>query len=128
MMHPAQDYILGFEGEQQKLLQYFYDFLSSFPEIRVVMKWNIPVYIRKKQICYVNPLKNGGVELCFNRGHFISDENNLLQKKGRKQIEGITFQKIAEIDEEILYEIVQEAILLDDRKWKTKDGKLTILD
>jgi len=97
----------------QGLLWYLHELLLSYPEVTAKMRYKIPFYYRKSWICYLNPLKKGGVELAFTRGNELSNEQGLLQFNGRKQVAGLAFAKIEAIPEAVLNEIVQEALLLD---------------
>lgn len=78
------------------------------------MRYKIPFYDHKSWVCYLNPVKNGGVELAFVRGNQLSNDQGLLQANNRKQIRGITMFKVAEIPEREILEIVQEALILDE--------------
>ncbi|MCI5056375.1 MAG: hypothetical protein MRY83_09720 [Flavobacteriales bacterium] len=61
----------------------------------------------------MNPQKKGSVEFAFIRVNELSNAQNLLDHKDRKQVY-ITFQNTHDIPEESLNEILQEAILLDE--------------
>ena len=62
----------------------------------------------------MNPLKDGGVDFTFLRGQELSNAQGLLENRDRKQVSSLQFQEIEEIPLEALYEILQEAILLDE--------------
>ena len=113
-MNPVQNYILDLEGEQAALFQYLYDLINTYPEVEAKIKYKIPFFYRKSWICYLNPIKKGGVELAFTRGNELSNEQGLLEAKGRKQILGASFYKVEEIPEEVIHEVLQEAFLLDE--------------
>ncbi len=97
----------------KSLLWYLHELLLSYPEVTTKIRYKIPFYYCKSWICYLNPLKTGGVELAFTRGNELSNEQGLLQFNGRKQVAGMTFVKKADVSEEVLHEILQEALLLD---------------
>jgi len=97
----------------QSLLWYLHELLLSYPEVTAKIRYNIPFYYRKSWICYLNPLKTGGVELAFTRGNELSNAQGLLQFNGRKQVAGVAFAKKEDISDEVLHEILQEALLLD---------------
>ena len=54
------------------------------------------------------------MELAFVRANELSNEQGLLDFKGRKQVAGVEFGSVKEIPSEVLWEVVQEAILLDE--------------
>jgi hypothetical protein len=112
----VNDYFLEFEGEQKTILQFFDDLLSRELELTPKMRYGIPFYYRFSWICYLNPSKDGTVELAFPRGNELSNIQGLLQSKGRKQVCSIDFLKYSEIPKQTVHEIIQEAILLDELK------------
>ncbi len=107
-------FIDRYDGDQQEVLQYLHNLLVSFPDIEPKLRYKIPFYYRKSWICYLNPIKKTGIELCFTRGNELSNSQGLLQAKDRKQIRGIVFEKVVDIPTETLIEILQEAFLLDE--------------
>ena len=75
-------------------------------------------------MCYLNPTKDNGVELCFTRGNELSNTQRILQSKGRKQVSGITYYEIKQIEESPILEILHEALLLDNEvPYKIKKKK-----
>jgi hypothetical protein len=113
-MDDVQNYILDREGEEQAILQYLHDMLTSFTEVTATIRYKIPFYYRKNWVLYLNPQKKGGIEICFIYGQRLSNDYGLLETKERKQVAGITIKKISEIPEEKIFEIIQEAFLIDD--------------
>jgi hypothetical protein len=56
----------------------------------------------------------GGIEFAFPRGNELSNEQGLLEERGRKQVRGVIFNKLSDIPWPALREILQEAIVLDE--------------
>lgn len=102
------------EGEQQKIMLCLHDLLMANVGITNKIRFKVPFYYNRSWICYLNPNKKGGVELCFLRGNELSNVQGLLDAKGRKQVTGITFQEEKEMPLKEIHEIIQEAILLDE--------------
>jgi len=113
-MDAVNAYILEKEGAQQALLQYFHHLLSAQPGVYSRIRYKIPFYYRKSWFCYLNPIKKGGIELAFLRGNELSNEQGMLDFRGRKQVGGIIFYEPDEVPESIVMEIIQEALLLDE--------------
>ena len=113
-MEPIFQFIDRYSGDQQAVLQYLHNLLISFPDIEPKLKYKIPFYYRKSWICYLNPIKKKGIELCFTRGNELSNAQGLLMARDRKQIRGVIFETIESIPEESLLELLQEAFLLDE--------------
>ena len=91
--------------------------LNAHPKMREHLEINTPMFKVKQDVCYfgkVHPVK--GLELCFLRGFQLSNEQGLLDAKGRKYIHGITLVDINDLKskEEAFLEILNEALILDE--------------
>jgi hypothetical protein len=113
-MNAVESFILEQPQPQQRILQYLHELLMAEPEVSCRIRYKIPFYDRKSWICYLNTTKDKGVELAFTRGNELSNVQGLLDFKGRKQVAGITFYQLKDIQEDLLFELLQEAFLLDD--------------
>lgn len=114
-MNPVESFILDQPEPQQSVMQYLHELLLAQPGMSCKIRYKIPFYDRKSWICYLNPTKDGGVELAFTRARELSNEQGLLQFRGRKQVGGIIFHTLEEIPEETVLEVLQEALLLDEQ-------------
>ncbi len=113
-MNPCLEYIYQREGNQQEIMLYLHELIIAYPEVTCKIRYNVPFYYRQSWICYLNPIKGDCVELVFLRANELSNEQRALDFKDRKQVAGITFARAADIQDDILYEILQEALLLDE--------------
>lgn len=113
-MSQVEDYIFEFQDKQGELLKYFHELLCNRLGLEAKMRYQIPFYYRNSWICYLNPGKKGRVEFAFTRGNELSNSQGLLDSKGRKQVLSIEYQSLEDVNEEILIEILHEAILLDE--------------
>ena len=113
-MSQSEAFILDYSGEQGEVLQYLHDMLMSFPEMESKIRYRVPFFFRRSWIVYLNPKKGEKVELCFLRANEMSNEQGLLDFKDRTQVAGVTYGSVKEIDDAVLWEVVQEAILLDE--------------
>ncbi|MEQ9036385.1 MAG: DUF1801 domain-containing protein [Gracilimonas sp.] len=102
---------------------YFHNLLTSFPTVSSAIKYRIPFYDQKTWVCYLNPLKNGKVSLCFLRGYELSNEQGLLESKGRKQVLSVDFGSVDEIPKDTIREIINEALFLDEAVPYNPKGK-----
>lgn len=118
-MKTIEGYILGLEGQQKAIINALHHHLDQTTDLRSSISYGIPFYHRKSWVCYLNPIKNDGIEMVFTRGHRLSNEQGLLDRKGRKLVAGISLYDVAELPMKAINEIVQEALLLDDLdlKW-----------
>ena len=113
-MTDIEDFIYNHEGVQREIMLFIHEILIDFPEITSKLSYKLPFYYRKSWICYLNPLKNGKVELAFPRGNELSNAQNLLVSKNRKQVKGIELESVKDIPRNVLLEIIQEAVILDE--------------
>ncbi len=114
VMKTISNYILGLEGQQKAIVTYMDERLSNYHDLQGKISYGIPMYRRKSWLCYLNPLKTGGVDFVFTRGQSLSNEQGLLDGTGRKQVAGMILDDISKIPEKAIDEIVQEAILVDE--------------
>ena len=115
-MSEAEDFIYTYEGNQREIMLYLHNQLTTELNLIDKIRFDIPFYYGKSWICYLNPSKDGKIEFAFVRGNELSNEQGLLSNKGRKQVYSITFEKMKDIPQNALDEVIQEAILLDESK------------
>ncbi|MDR9418479.1 DUF1801 domain-containing protein [Gracilimonas sp.] len=124
-MSKVLDFIDSHNGNQREVMYYFHNLLTSFPTVTSSIKYRIPFYDQKTWVCYLNPLKNGKVSLCFIRGYELSNEQGLLESKGGKQVLSVDFGSVAEIPERAIREVINEALFLDENiPYKPKGRKI----
>jgi phosphosulfolactate synthase (CoM biosynthesis protein A) len=114
------DFILRHEGQQRLIMERLHELITVNPEITGKIRYRIPFYDRKKWVCYMNPIKKNGIELVFIHGHLLSNEQGLLQARGRRQVRGISLYHLEDVPKEAILEILQEAFLVDEELAKPK--------
>lgn len=124
-MANVEDFINQLENEQKEIILYFHKLLAHQLELEGKIRFKIPFYYHKSWICYLNPIKNDAVELAFLYGKELSNQQGILEAKGRKQVAGITFLNEGEIPKNQVYEIIQEALMLDEMKYNQRKRKST---
>ena len=113
-MNEGEDFIYGYEGETLEVMKYLHDLMMDQPGISCKISFKIPFYYRNSWICYIYPQKKGGIEFVFTRGKELSNEQGILEARGRKEVAGIQLKTLDDIPQESLFEVIQEAILLDE--------------
>jgi len=116
-------YIDELEGEQKLIASTLHDLILTFPEVITRIRYKIPFYYRKSWICYINPIKKNGIELCFLRANELSNESGILDFKKRKQVAGISMYDHDNLPVENIIEVFNEAYLLDDTVKYIHPGK-----
>lgn len=113
-MQNVEDYILNQKSEIADIMQYLRHIIHSCsPKITESIKYRIPCFDGNKMICYFNIVKNG-VDLGFSRGYELSNIQGLLNGKDRNTVKSIFISSIKDIDENVLREIINEAIIIDE--------------
>lgn len=113
-MSSVESFILGLGENEQKVAAFIHHLITDEFDLVCDIKFGIPMYARRTWVCYLNPIKKGGLELAFTRGNELSNEQGILNAKGRKYVSGITLFTIDELPEKAIHEILQEAVLLDE--------------
>ncbi len=110
----VDDFILRQKGSQQEILAHFHDVFINELGLQAKLAYGIPFYYKRKRIFYMNPKKNGTVDLAFVRGIEMSNANDLMELKDRKHIMTIEIQDIKSMPYQGIMENIQEAIFLDE--------------
>ncbi|MEQ8628220.1 DUF1801 domain-containing protein [Ekhidna sp.] len=110
----VENFILGLDGQQKAIVSFLHQRLTNQHDLIPKIRFKIPMYYRKSWVCYLNPIKNDGIELAFLCGKSLSNEQGLLNCKGRKMVCGIDLFNVCDIPEKSIDEIVQEALILDE--------------
>lgn len=97
-----------------QIMMLLHSYISALPNIQAKIRYKIPFYFQKSWICYLNPVKGGGVELAFLRGRELVDEGGLLSANGRKMVKGVTYQNVEDVSFESLEPVLLEALILDE--------------
>ncbi|MEN0003167.1 MAG: DUF1801 domain-containing protein [Bacteroidota bacterium] len=123
IMDEVEYYIEEQAGQQKEVLHYLHQLFLTFPEVQSKLRYGIPFYYRHSWVCYASPRKNGSVELVFIHGKQLSNSQGLLQARDRKMVAGIELTTVDAIPEEALFEIIQEAFLMDEEQAQQKKKK-----
>jgi len=113
-MDSVSDYIDQLPSAQRSIAQYLDQWIMEFPGLTSKLRYGIPFYYKKSWICYLNPIKNNGVELAFTRANELSNEQGLLNFKNRKQVAGIEISDLKLLPTVALEAVISEALLLDE--------------
>ncbi len=119
------DYILRQSPNQQAILKRLRSIiLNATDGIEEKFSFKIPFYYYYGWMCYTTiERKTDKVYIAFIRGFELSDEQGILEAKGRTMVKSITYANAKEVDEEILLPILHEAMLLNEMHFKKKKKK-----
>jgi hypothetical protein len=114
-MLSVEDFIYGLEAKEKNIVEKLDYILTINLGLISKIRYKIPFYYNQSWVCYINPLKKGGIELAFIRGNEMPNTHGVLETKERKQIMGITFHATSEIQEALILELVSDALHLDEQ-------------
>lgn len=114
-MTPVEEYIERLSNaHHQHLTFHIHHLLMTFPNITCKIRFKIPFYDGKKWICYINPIKKNGVEVCFIKGFQLTPRPQLFAGK-RTMIKGIALFELNDDNLALIAEVFEEALLLDQK-------------
>ena len=128
-MKTVSEYIAFASAEHQPKLEWISAIiLACSPLIEEKIRYKIPFYdYCGRMFCYLNPLKNGNVDLGFCQGALLSNENGILETKNRTQIRTVEIDALDSGLQILLMETLQEALvvneMLETEKKKKKNSK-----
>ncbi len=113
------------DGNQRTVMEFLHE---HFIELGLQPKYRfkIPFYYQKTWVCYMNPIKNDGIELVYVRARELANTSGILDFKNRKMAAGISIYSVAEIPLELITDVTYEAMVLDAEvpyTFKKKKGK-----
>jgi len=110
----VENFILGLDGSQKAIVSFLHQRLTQHHGLDAKIRFKIPMYFNRSWVCYLNPIKNNGIELAFMYGKSLSNAQGLLLTKNRKMVAGIDLYDVNAIHERAIDEIIQEALILDE--------------
>ena len=108
-MNAIEEFILAAEAEEREILMYLHQLLTERMALKPKLRYRIPFYDHNTWLCYLNPLRKGGVELVFLNAQQLTDPSGILDARGRKMVAGVRINSLAEIPEHDIVALVEEA-------------------
>jgi hypothetical protein len=105
---------------QRHILYFLHDEFIAIPNIECKIKFNVPFFYHHSWVCYITSKKKKKLELCFINGQELTDVYGILEKRNRKMVSGIMLSRLEDIPIQAIMELFQEAIILDQNKFKSK--------
>jgi hypothetical protein len=115
-MNEVEGYIYQQGDLEREVMLYLHQLLVDENQLTPKIKYRVPFYYRKSWICYLNPLKKGGVELNFTRGNELENTQHLLNFRGRTQVGGIVLNELNDLPHDLILTVLNEALALDESK------------
>ncbi len=120
MLLAIEKYIHNAPEKYREILFHLYEIITrSSPFIEEKIAYTVPFFKHYGMLCYISHGKRG-VEVGFWRGNELSNEQGALSHDERKIVRSLIYQKPSDINEQILMEILQEAMMLNEEHCKKK--------
>ncbi|MGB6153422.1 MAG: DUF1801 domain-containing protein [Pricia sp.] len=119
-MNPAEDYILKQQEPFRSILLHLQSVVErTIPETELKYKYRIPFYyLEGRPFCYLNQSKDY-VDLGFWNAAHLTLHLEHMTTAGRKVMRSLRYKTLAEIDDRILMEVLEDAYRVKNRKfWK----------
>src|SRR5687768_3495016 len=106
--------------------------LNCDPRIQEKLSYGVPYFFHHRRICFIWPnslipfgynakeIRSTKVTLGLCYGNMLSNDQGMLHLGNRKQVATIGFSSASEIKDQLIQEIILEAVLLDDQFHKPK--------
>ena len=105
------DFYADLPDSQRATAEYLRDLiLRAHPGISERLNWGVACFHLNRWMIYLNPLKSGAMDLCFFQGLLLTDEDGLLDSRGRKTIKSVVVAAPGAIREEALLALIYEAV------------------
>jgi len=111
-LSPVEDYIYQADSPAKEIMDYLHGYFLR-RELKAKISYGLPFYLARKRICYCNPQKSGGIELCFTEADQFTDPTGLLQIRDRKRMKGIYLRSLDTLPLKALDEITDAALSFD---------------
>ncbi len=112
-MISVSEYLSTLEGPPRDIMITLHDWLTEDLNLHSKMRYGVPFYDQHSWVCYLNPLKKGGVDLTFLRGARLSNASGILETRGRNMVASITIHSLDDMPFDAIDETMQEALKLD---------------
>ncbi|MBC8173940.1 MAG: DUF1801 domain-containing protein [Chitinophagales bacterium] len=102
--------------------------LNAVPDFEEKILYRVPYYSRFGRVCCIWPASapagpKRGVFLGFCRGNLLSNEQGIIEMGNRKRFGLIRYYDLKEMKENIISEIIYEAVAVDEEIFRVKKNK-----
>ncbi len=106
------DYADHWNSDQSAMIRLVHELWLDLPGVTGKLRYKIPFYYRTTWMAYTQAAAGGGVEIAFIRGKDLIGLGHNLDFKCRKQIAGITFYNLKQMDIPEVKAMMMDAYLL----------------
>lgn len=129
-MNSVEEYIYNLPDNERKIISFLRSIiLETSPKFTEKLSYGVPYFYIHSRICFTWPASsplathNEGVILGLCRGKDLSNLQGILDMGTRKEVATVLFTNTAQINEDIIREIIFEAIEVDELFFNLKKNK-----
>ncbi|HHC79959.1 MAG TPA: DUF1801 domain-containing protein [Flavobacteriia bacterium] len=117
-MNPAENYILRQPEPYRSILLHLQLIIEkTIPALELKYKYKIPFYyLEGKPFCYLNQSKDY-VDLGFWKAAYLTVHLAYMTTANRKMMKSLRYKTVAEINRQIVIDILQDAYSVKDKKF-----------
>jgi hypothetical protein len=122
-MNAVEQRIYEWAEPQRQLALVLRDCLrAAAPDVTEKVNWNVPFFYHHGWFAYLNPLKQGGLDVCFIRGTQLDDPAGLLERRNRQQIASVPIADLDDLEAkaDALDELIAQALRLNETHGKPR--------
>jgi uncharacterized protein YdhG (YjbR/CyaY superfamily) len=121
------EFIAGLDPSEKTIVNRLRNLiLDTDPRLQEKLSYGVPYFFHNRRVCFIWPASHfpcsedkrkeypEKVQLGFCYGNLLSNEQGVLLAEGRKQVYLMKFTSPSEINDQIIREIVMEAVMVDD--------------
>lgn len=119
-MNSVEEYISFLPADEQGITAYLRNIiLETSPKFTEKLSYGVPYFYINSRVCFIWPassplsIHKQGVQLGFCKGNKLSNLHGIIDMADRKEVGIILFTALSEINEELVKELLFEAIELD---------------
>ena len=125
-MRTIEEFIYDLPKDEREISSRLRDIiLNTAPDFEEKFSYDVPYFFRHRRVCCIWPASSAGgprrgvfIGLC--RGNLLSNQQGIIEMGNRKRYGLIRYYDVKETKEDLLIEILQEAILIDEELAKKK--------
>lgn len=108
-----EKFVFPLTENQKRIVKECHHFFSRLRGVHCQRQYGVPFYHGNSWLFYINPHRDGYVELCFPRAKYFSKGIEDLHFGGRQQIGSIDIKTVQQLTSPIFTSLVFEAIRID---------------
>ncbi len=113
MTNSYQEFISRIDPLQAEVITYLDQEFTAIDGLTRKIRYRVPFYDYNNWICYLNPIKSTGIELCFLEGNKMTKSFPILDRKDRKMVSGLTLDVNDDLPIDLIIDMINQAISLN---------------